>query len=157
MSCECKVPCGCVGIIDAMLKGIDGVLCARDAVGAVIKKVYFVTRTWYSDSGLTIAATQPEGFASKDQVVRLLPSPGMKQFSQDIRLREGGSIKAGDIILKDISKNLYKEADLDGSTSAENIQKFYLVGEKLYQVINVTEKYVTFDVQVRELTNQERY
>lgn len=147
---------GCCGIIQGMLKGIDGVLGARDAVGAVIQPIFLLTRTWYVDAELTTAAGQPEGFA-KDSAVQVLPSPGMKQFSQDIRLREGGSIKAGDIILTDISKNRYKESDLDGSTSAENIQILFKIGVKIYQVINVTQSYVTFSVQVRELTNQENY
>jgi hypothetical protein len=144
------------GIINAMLPAIDSILAVRDSVGAVIKPVYFVTRQWYTDSGLTMAATQPEGFA-KDSVVQLLPSPGMKNFNQDVRLREGGAIKAGDIILKDISANKFQEADLDGTTPNKGVSKFYLIGVKLYQVINVTRKYVTFDVQVRELTNQTRY
>lgn len=144
------------GIVKAMLKGIDGVLGARDSVGAIIQPVYRVSRQWYTDVGLTTLATQPEGFA-KDTVTQLLPSPGMKQFSQDIRLREGGTVKAGDIILTGISRNKFTEADLDGSSSSRGVQKFYLIGAKLYQVINVTAKYVTFDVQVRELSNQRRY
>ncbi len=148
---------GCPGAIDAaMLKSIDAILGVRDAVGAVIQPVYIVTRTWFTDVGLTTAATQPEGYA-KDLVVQLLPSPGMKSFSQDVRLREGGAVKAGDIILKSVSKNKFKESDLDGSTSAPNIQIFFAIGAKLYQTINVTQKHVTFDVQVRELTNQTRY
>jgi hypothetical protein len=145
------------GIITGMLAGIDGVLDARDAVGAVIKPVYFLTRTWYSDPGFGVPNNVPEGYAKDAAQVQMIPSPGMKQFNQDIRLREGGSIKAGDIILKAISKNLFKESDLDGSTPAQNIQKFFVIGSKIYQVIDVVEKYVTFNVQVRELTNQTRY
>ncbi len=145
------------GIDSAILQGVDSILGIRDAIGAIIKPIFFVTRTFYKDAGKTVPATQPEGSNAKDVVVQVLPTPGMKQFNQDIRLREGGSIKAGDIILKGISKNLFKEKDLDGSTSAKNIQKLYLIGDKLYQVINVYEKHVTFNVQVRELTNQARY
>ncbi len=145
------------GIDAAMIEGIDAILAIRDAVGAIIKPVYFVTRTFYRDKEMQEPAKGPEGSNATDLVVQLLPTPGMKQFNQDIRLREGGSIKAGDIILKGISKNLFKEQDIDGSTSAKNIQKFYLIGDKLYQVINVTARHVTFNVQVRELTNQTRY
>jgi hypothetical protein len=145
------------GIDQAMLKGIDACLGVRDAVGAVIEPVFFLTRTWYSDVGKTTPATAPEGYATDSAPVQLFPSPGMKDFSQDVRLREGGVVKAGDIILTGVSKNKYQQSDLDGSVSAPNIQKFYLIGVKLYQVINVTEKHVTFNVQVRELTNQTRY
>lgn len=142
--------------ISALLKGIDGVLGARDAVGAIIEPIYFLKRTWYSDCGLSVAATQPEGYA-KDLVTQLLPSPGMKQFSQDVRLREGGAIKAGDIILKNVSKNLYDESNLDGSSSAANVENLFIIGQKVYTVINVTESYATWNIQVRQLTNQTRY
>lgn len=146
------------GIVSALLPSVDAILGVRDSIGAIIQPVYFVTRTWYKDKDLQFPSSEVGVHFAKDSVaVQLLPSPGMKTFAQDVRLREGGAVKAGDIILKDVSKNAYKEADLDGSTSAENIEKFYLIGAKLYQVINVTEKYVTFNVQVRELTNQTRY
>lgn len=147
-------PCDCggtspEGIIDGLMTGIDGILGIRDAIGAVIDPVFFVTRTW---SGTTIG----DGTAS-DIEVQMLPSPGLKNYSQDVRLREGGTVKAGDIILKDVSRNKYQETDLDGSSPADNIEKLFRVGDKIYQVINVTKSYVTWDVQVRELTNQTRY
>lgn len=144
------------GIVNALLPRINSILGVRDSIGAIIRPVYFVTRQWYVDQALTIKNNQPEGFA-KDTTVQLLPTPMLKDFSQDIRLREGGTVKAGDIVLRGVSKASYKEADIDGTTSDTGVQKFYLVGDKLYQVINVTEKYVTWDVQIRELTNQTRY
>lgn len=149
--------CKTVGLIDSLLPVTDSILGVRDSIGAVIKPVYFLTRTWFSDSGLTTPATSPEGYAKDSTLVQMLPSPKIKDFSQDIRLKEGGSVKAGDIILSSISRNKYAEADLDGTTTAENIEKFYVVGVKLYQVINVKESYLTFSVQLRELTNQTRY
>ncbi len=150
MSCQPK------GIIDSLLPVTDAILGIRDSIGAVIKPVYFLTRTWYTDEDLTTAATAPEGFA-KDSQIQMLPSPQIKDFSQDIRLREGGAVKAGDIILQNISRNKYGIADLDGTSTAENIERFYIVGVKIYQVINVSESYLTFRVQLRELSNQVRY
>ncbi len=144
------------GIVAGMLQGIDGILNIRDSIGAIIHPVSIVTRTWYTDPDLTIAAAQPEGYA-KDLVVQLLPSPGMKEFSQDIRLREGGAVKAGDIILTSISRNKYSKSDLDSDTGSRNVMRLFLIGDKLYQIINITEKYVTFNIQVRELSNQTRY
>lgn len=151
MSCQTK------GLIDSLLPVTDSILGVRDSIGAVIKPVYFLTRTWFSDVGLTTPATSPEGFAKDSALVQMLPSPKIKDFSQDVRLREGGSVKAGDIILQSISRSKYVEADLDGTTTAENIEKFFVVGVKVYQVINVKESYLTFSVQLRELTNQTRY
>lgn len=137
------------GVVDSLLPAIDSILGVRDQIGAVIQPVYVVIRTW---SGSQVG----DGTAvdTKDQIY---PTPGLKNFAQDIRLREGGSVKAGDIILVGVSKNLYTEEMLDGSTDTPNIEKFFLVGAKLYQVINVVEKYVTWDVQLRELSNQTRY
>ena len=144
------------GIVDAFLPCVDSILGIRDNIGALIHPVYLVTRTWFTDSGLTTPATAPEGYA-KDSSVQLLPTPALKDFSQDIRLKDGGSVKQGDIILSGVSKNKYASTDLDGSLLGANIQLFFAVGVKLYQIINVTEKYVTFNVQIRELSNQSRY
>lgn len=138
-----------MGIISDLLPAIDSILGVRDDIGAVIQPVYFVTRTW---SGGAIGEGTPT-----DAEVQMLPSPGLKNFSHDVRLREGGVIKAGDIILQNVSKNSYNEAELDGTSSGDGVEKLYRVGEKLYQVINVVEKYVTWDVQLRALSNQRRY
>lgn len=145
------------GIVAALLPNVNALLGVRDSVGAIKQQVFFVTRSWFSDSGFTTPATQPEGYAKDAVAVQFLPSPGIKQFSQDVRLREGGSIKAGDIILSGISRETYQESDLDNSTANQGIEKLYMIGTKLYTCINVTQRYVTFNVQVRELTNQTRY
>jgi hypothetical protein len=137
------------GIIDSLLPAIDSILGVRDSAGAVIDKVYIVTRTW---SGSQIG----DGTAV-DTERQMLPSPGLKNYSQSLRLREGGSVKAGDIILTNVSRNSFSEQDLDGSTPTQNIERFFRVGEKLYQVISIVKKYVTWDVQIRELSNQTRY
>lgn len=152
----CGDDCEGTGLLDSLLPCIDDILSVRDCIGAVMKPVYLFTRTWFVDQAKTTAAAQPEGFAT-DSFVQLLPSPSLRDYSQDIRLREGGAVKQGDIILKDISKNKYVIGDLDGTSSAPNIERFYLVGVKLYQVINVTEEYLTWNVQLRELSNQTRY
>lgn len=144
------------GIVKSLLPSIDAILGVRDSIGAIIQPVYLVTRQWYTDIGLTTPASQPEGYA-KDTVVQLLPSPGMKSFNQDVRLREGGAIKAGDIVLTGVSRNKYQQCNLDGTTPNKGVELLYMLGQTMYQVINVTQKYVTFDVQIRELTDQQRY
>lgn len=144
------------GIIDSLMPAVDSILGVRDAVGAVIQPVYLVTRLWFSNAARTTPATEIGGYA-RDIEAQMLPSPGLKDFSQDIRIKEGGAVKSGDIILQHVSKNSYALADLDGTVSAANEEKLYRVGSKLYQVINVREDYVTWHVQLRELTNQTRY
>jgi hypothetical protein len=145
------------GIIDSLLPAIDSILGVRDSAGAVIDPVYLVTRTWYADSGHTTPSTEVGAGYAVDVEAQMLPSPGLKNYSQDVRLREGGTVKAGDIILTNVSRNSYTEAQLDGSSATVNVEKLYRVGAKIYQVINIVKKYVTWDVQLRELTNQARY
>lgn len=141
------------GIIDSLLPAVDSILGVRDKVGAVIKPVSLVTRTWYDDASYTTLATTVGGYA-RDEVVRMIPSPGLKDFAQDIRLREGGAIQQGDIVLSNVSKHSYAKADLDGSSPSQNVEKLFKVGDDFYQSINVREKYLTWDVQIRKLTNQ---
>jgi len=137
------------GIIDSLLPAVDSILGVRDAIGAVIDPIYFVTRTWDGE-------TMGEG-AAIDTLEQMLPSPGLKDYSQSLQIKEGGAVKQGDIFLINVSRNKYSEADLDGSSSGVNVEQLYLVGDKLYQVISIKKKYVTWDVQLRELTNQRRY
>ena len=137
------------GIIESLLPAVDSILGVRDAAGAVIDPVYFVTRTW--------SGAEPGEGTAKDVVVQMLPSPALKHYAQDIRLREGGAIKAGDIFLMYVSRNKFKESDLDGSSDSSSIEKLFKVGSKMYQVINVEKSYLTWNVQLRELTNQQTY
>jgi hypothetical protein len=128
---------------------MNAILGVRDTVGAIIQPVYLVTRTW--------TGTEPGAGTATDGLSQILPTPAMKSFDQDVRLREGGNIKSGDIILTSVSKQSYTQADLDSVTGSANIEKFYLVGTKLYQIIKVSERIVTFDVHLREMTNQTKY
>lgn len=145
------------GLIDSLLPSMDSILGVRDQIGAALKPVWFVTRTWYTDDTLATESTALGQGSAQDQETQLLPSPRIREFSQDLRLVEGGMVKRGDLILSGISKQTYREKDLDGSSCAGNIETLFKVGDKLYQVISVRERLVTFDVHVRELTNQARY
>lgn len=137
------------GIIDSMLPCADSILGIRDSIGATIKLVYLVTRTW--------SGAIPGDGTAVDTEVQMLPSPGIQDLSQDLRIKEGGAVKAGDIFLRNVSRNSYTETQLDGSSASANIEKFYRVGDKLYQVISVTESYLTWKIQLRQMSNQTRY
>lgn len=137
------------GVIDSF-KNTDKILGIRDKIGAVLKPVSIVSRTW---SGIQVGEGEPV-----DSVVRLLPSPRVVDFTHDLRIQPGGSVQQGDILLKGISKESHpKQSELDGTSDKKNVEKFYLVGERLYQAISVREKYLTWNVQVRELSHQERF
>lgn len=137
------------GLIDDLKADIDSILGVRDDLGAVLKTVYFVTRTW--------SGTQAGEGTASDLAIQMLPSPGIRDFNHDIRLREGGAIKQGDILLTNVSGNSYSEDQLDGSSPSTNIEKLFKVGGVMYQPISVRQKYVTWEVQLRRLSNQTVY
>lgn len=136
--------------VDSLRKGVNKILETREKIGAALKSVRLITRSW---SGSRVG----EGRA-KESVLRVLPTPRVKPFSHDLRLREGGAIKQGDILIKGISKeNFPNEEQIDGSTDAKNVEKFYEIGTKIYQVISIRERHLTWDVQVRRLSDQRRF
>jgi hypothetical protein len=144
------------GIISSLLPNTNALLGIRDSIGATKEKVFFLQRTWYTDDTYATQSADISG-VPKDVLTQVLPTPNIVDLSQNINLREGGVVKQGDIILKAVSKQSFTESQLDGSSTAANIENLFLVGQKVYQVINVTENYVTWKIQLRELTNQTRY
>ena len=137
-------------IIDSLMPAIDSILGVRDTIGAALKPVYFVTRVW--------SGSEPGDGIAFDIATQMLPSPQIVDLSHNMRLIEGGGVKQGDIMLKLISKNSYPSIDFIWRKSlARNTELFYQVGDYLYQVINVVEKHLTWDAQLRMLSDQTRY
>lgn len=138
------------GIVDDLLNGsVNDILGVRDDLGVALKQVHMVTRSW---SGL-----EPGDGEVSEVKTRVLPSPRVVEFKNDLRIVEGGAVQQGDILLKQISKQTYPTQDLvDGSSDSESVEKFYEVGHRLYRVVAVTEKQVTWTVLLRPLTSQER-
>lgn len=136
--------------VDSLRKGVNKILQSREKIGAALKSVSLVTRSW---SGSRVG----EGTA-EDSSVAVRPTPRVKPFAHDLRIREGGAIKQGDILIKGISKQNFPDEDqIDGSSDAKNIEKFYEIGNKIYQVIEIRERHLTWDVQVRRLSDQRRF
>jgi hypothetical protein len=134
-----------MSIVSDLLGDVDSILSVRDQIGAALKPVYLVTRTW---SGSELG----EGTASVTKT-QMLPSPRVVEFKHDLRLVEGGFVKAGDILLKMVSKQSYAtESLLDGTSNVANVEKLYEVGGILYRPINVREKHVTWTVLLRRLS-----
>ena len=123
-------------------KSLNKILAIRDKV-AVIHAVFQVTRRW---TGSEIG----EGIFQDDKM-RILPTPGIKEYGHDVRLNEAGAIQQGDIILKGISKvNYPTEKDLDCSSPDADTEKFWLIDDKEYVTVNIKESYLTWDVQLRK-------
>lgn len=136
-------------LIKCLSKASDCILGVRDNVGAALKEVFIVTRTWSGD--------RPGNGQPEDEVCQLLPTPRIVDYSHSIRLQEHGAVKQGDIILKGISKHKYPNEDtVRGKTSERNVEIFYRLGDdELYKVIEVVEKHLTWNVQIRRLSAQE--
>lgn len=122
-------------------KSLNSILSIRDKV-AIIHAVFQVTRTWQGEEVGSGEYT--------DDTVRIYPTPRLKEYGHDVRISEGGSIKQGDIILKGLSKENYEETDLECTTLSPNVEKFWLIDDKEYTTINVKERMLTFDVQLRK-------
>lgn len=134
------------GVIDSLLPNVDSILGLRDDLGVALKQVKFVTRTW--------SGAEPGDGEYKDSFKEMKPSPRVVEFKTDLRIREGGFVKAGDIMLKMISKASFSEKDLDGTSEDPRIEKFYEVGGVFYRVINVHEKHVVWSVLLRPIANK---
>lgn len=145
MSEDCE---GCEDIKTGLLDCVDEILGIRDCIGAALAPVSFVTRSW---SGARVG----DGEFSDDET-EMKPTPMIKDYSHDIRLQQGGAYKQGDLILKGISKNLYKlESDLRTDTGEKTVEKFIKVGSNYYRTIQVKENLVTWDIQVRKVAQDE--
>lgn len=139
-----------MSVIDDLRPTVHSLLGIRDQLGAALATVKIVTRTW---SGTEAG----EGTAAETSVT-LSPSPKVVNYSHSIRLQQGGAVKQGDLVLKQISKTQFaSQAQVDGSSAARNVEKFFEVGGQLYQAISVTEDHFWWNVQVRRLSSQTRY
>lgn len=140
----------CPGLLDGLRANIDSILGVRDSIGATFKTVSILTRTW--------SGTRVGDGSARDSVVLVSPTPQVTEYGNDVRIQEGGAVKQGDNLVKGISKQSYPlESDIDGSSTDPLVEKFYLLDDKVYTVINVKEKYLTWDVLLRERSDQTRY
>lgn len=137
-----------MGVISDLIPNIDLVLGIRDDLGVALKVVNIVTRTWTGEQC-------GEGEMSETRV-RMLPSPRVVEFKNDLRVREGGAVKAGDVQLKMVSKESYSQTDLDFSNVSGPVEKFFELGSDLYRPIGLTEKHVCWSVLLRRISDQSR-
>ncbi len=106
-------------------------------------KVYMLTRTW---SGGRIGSGDKE-----DVQVVISPTPYMRDYSHSVRLQENGVIKAGDVIIKYIPiENYPDESELETKTNIKNVQKFYVINNRIYTVVSIVEGYVYWNVHLRK-------
>lgn len=134
---------------DLISPDLDEILAVREQLGADIAKVSLVTRTW---SGTQAGDGEPTEVEEE-----MHPAPRCVDLSHNLRLLSGGAVEQGDLILKMISKNKYPlKTDINAQSANPLEERFYRVNGADYRVINVVEQFVTWDVQIRRLSNQTR-
>lgn len=131
----------------------EAVACAYEAKAAAdvdICKVSMIQRTWTGSSAGRGDATDVETPVS--------PNPSIVEFKHNLAIKTGGNVKAGDILIKGIVRlNYAEESMVDGSSTAKNIENFYKICDKLYQVVSVRKRIGTWEVLVRRLSAQRTY
>ena len=136
-------------VVAGIRANVNDILSIRDSIGAALKVVNIVTRTW---SGTELG----EGDMSESKV-RVLPSPHVVQYTNDLRLLQGGAVQQGDVMLKAVSQQSFPtQTDVDCSSELPNVEKFYELDGILYRVIAVTQKHVTWQVLLRRVGQQAR-
>jgi hypothetical protein len=138
-----------MGIVDDVLKNVDSILGLRDDLGAIKHPIYILTREW--------SGNEPGSGTPTDSTQQVLPTPYLVDLSHSLRLREGGNLKQGDLLLKMISKKTYNEKQINCSVENQNQERWYYINGLLYEVISITEEYVYFNVQVRKASKQKTY
>ena len=131
-------------LIDGLRDCIDCILDIPASLGLVIHPVSMVERSW---SGGELGKGQ-----SSEVVKRMSPQPEIVDYSHSFRLEQNGAYQQGDLLLRRISKNQFKtESELLTTTKARNKERFYLIGSKRYNVVNVREELLWWEVQVRKM------
>lgn len=138
---------------------MDSILGIRDDIGAVIHTVHILKRT------RQVVDPDLDGFSGGSDPVdeietNILPTPRVVDYSHSLRLKEAGNIKQGDLVLKQISKNLFTREIvecLNRAGESKNIERYYLINNALYTVISVSERYLWFDVQIRRHSDTRLY
>lgn len=126
----------------------DPILSIREKMGAQLADVFLITRTW---NGERVGDGQ-----FTDAEIRIAPTPEIVDFSHDVRVTEAGAVKAGDLILKGVSRNKFPdELTLRTDTDDKRVEKLYTVGKHFYTVVNIRERLITWDIHIRKIRQDE--
>lgn len=129
-----------MSLVSDIRDDVDQILSLRDQIGAVKTPVYIMTRVWADKKGVG-------NFV--DTFVQVLPSPRIVTFEHSSRIREGGTIQQGDILLKGIAQNLYPTREtVDCSVDSDKLERWYWMNGWLYEVKSAEQKYVTWNVLI---------
>lgn len=131
-----------MSLLDDVAIDVEEALNTIEGLEIYKSKVYLLTRTWKERTG----RGKPI-----DKLVKVDPNPYIADYSHSLRIKEGGKIKQGDLIIKYLPKNLYPTEDtVNCKTKSELEEKFYVLEDELYEVISVVKGYAYWNVQIRK-------
>jgi len=129
-------------LTDSFQKVYEDVASSVENLGFKKANVYFYTK-------------KPEGITW----TQIIPTPDIVDFSHNIKLLEAGSVTAGDLFIKNISRYSYSFSDLETATvqkvknDKDAIEKYWIIREKsgvsrAYTTVNIVTEELTYDVHV---------
>lgn len=136
-------------IDECILDCVDDALGIRNDLGLYKACVSIVTREW---SGEHVGRG-----THSDTEEAMRPMPDIREYSHDLRVKEGGTIQGGDILLRGVSMKSYTEDQMNLKVEKPYIEKFFKIGGSLYESISVTKKYATMDVLIRKISEKADY
>lgn len=137
------------GLVDDILAVVDDILGIRDEIGAIKHPIYILTRVWPGQKGVGVPV---------DSTEQVLPTPNLVNFSLNQDPNEAGKIPQGQILLKMISKNKYTKNQINGTVDNPTLkERWYYINGELYEVVNVTEDYVYWNVLLKKTIKTKVY
>jgi len=136
-----------MSLLDDVAIDVDSALKTIEGLEIYKTKVYLLTRTWLARKGRGNPV---------DVITKIDPNPYISDYSHSQRIREGGSIKQGDLIIKYLPFNIFPlESDVNNKTGSDLIEKYYVLDNELYEVISIVKGYAYWNVQIRK-TNKNK-
>lgn len=132
---------------ESLLRCINKILEVRDKAGLTIHEVCLTTRYWEGE--------QIGDGKCREKTQKITPTPSIREFAHDIRATEGAAIQQGDILLTGISRANYDRDFLSTQQTHPNIEKFYVIDGREYRLVSIIERFVTWDVLVRQTISKE--
>lgn len=136
-------------IIDGLKDCSDAILGIRDGIGAALKPVHFVERTW--------SGGEPGSGTATDVKELMANTPHIVDLSQNFRALQGGNVKQGDLLLKMVDKQRHPRERFIPAKGTRNKEQFLMIGDLLYTVISMRERSLQWDVQIRPASDQRKY
>ncbi len=135
-----------MSLLDDVAKDVQGALETIESLDIYKSKVYLLTRTWKERKG----RGKPT-----DELTKVDPNPFISDYSHSLRLKEGGNIKQGDLIIKYLPKNLFPdENSVNLISNDEKIEKFYVLEKELYETVSIIKGYAYWNVQIRKTSKK---